>query len=103
MCKDDRATNSHFVLPQLLDIGELYNPDANEFMWAVSTVPPTAASAVEPYLTNDDVQRGITAMHMRDRAQEELHRLIQELKTLGQWIASEMYQVNLAIYHCTGM
>lgn len=85
-----------------MNIAELYNPDANEFMWAVDTLPPTT-STPELYLINDDVRRGIAAMHMKDRAHEELHRLTEELKILGNWMTSEMRQVDTAIYWCTGM
>jgi hypothetical protein len=64
---------------------------------------PAAPSTPELYLTNDNVCQGIAAMHMQDWAHEELHRLSQELKILGNWILTEIHQVDMAIYHCSGM
>lgn len=102
VCKDPAAALGQFVLPQQVNIAELYNPNANEFMWAANALPSTA-STPELYLTNDDVRRGIAAMHMKDRAHEELHRLAEELKILGHWLSTEMYQVDAAIACCEGM
>ena len=102
VCKDPSASSTNFVLPQPVNIAELYNPDANGFMWAVTTLP-AAPSTPELYLTDDNVRQGIAAMHMQDRAHEELHRLSQELKILGNWILTEIHQVDTAIYHCSGM
>lgn len=100
VCRDPIALTTQFVLPQQVNIAELYNPNANTFMWAANTLAPTTGA--EPYVTNDDVRRGIAAVHMQDRAEEELHRLRQELNILGDWMTSELYKLRTAIELCKG-
>jgi len=49
------------LLPQPLDIAELYNLDANGHMWMIDAIP-TDVAQLPPYLADDNVRRGVASV-----------------------------------------
>jgi hypothetical protein len=70
-------------------------------MWMAEAVT-IEGQTPEPYLTHEEVQRGIAATLAKDRAMEEIHRLKHELESMITWISTQLSSVETAINYCEG-
>ena len=92
------------LLPQPLDIPNLYNLDANPHMWMIDATPATTRIAqLPPYLADDNVRRGILSLLVQDRVKEEIFRLQQEHHSMIKWVEGQIQNLKAAITNCQGM
>ena len=88
-------------MPACLDIDRLFNTEANPEMW-LETGLTEDDGMVHRYLYDEQVKSGIVAMLMKDRAEEERHRLESELKIMIGWVRSGLEATEKAIILCKG-
>jgi hypothetical protein len=91
------------LLPQPLDIPNLYNLGANPHMWMIDATPTTNVAQLPPYLTDDNVRRGILSLLVQDRVKEEIFRLQQEHCSMIKWLEGQIQILKVAITNCEGM
>lgn len=99
-----KANSTNFpldLLPQSLDITQLYNLDANPHMWMVDAIP-TDAGQLPPYLADDKVQCGIMSILANDRAKEEICRLGEEYHAMIKWLDARIKNLKATIMRCHG-
>lgn len=99
--RDPKVLQLHIPLPEAVDIGELFNVDANPALWR-DDILLTGSDVTEDYMTSDAVKLGITALLARDRYLEEEARLRQELKIMVDWSSSIHSKAEDALKHCEG-
>jgi hypothetical protein len=90
------------LLPQPLDIAQLYNLEANPHMWMIDAIP-TDIAQLPPYLADDDVRRGITSVLMQDRVKEEIFRLQEEHHHMINWLDVRLQNLKATIMQCHGV
>jgi hypothetical protein len=90
------------LLPQPLDIMQLYNLDANPHMWMIDATP-TDVAWLPPYLADDNVRRGIACVLVQDRVKEEIFRLQEEHRNMIKWLEVRIQNLKTAIMQCEGM
>lgn len=78
------------ALPAPLDIDQLFNTNANPEMWLETGLDPEDLTEPPQYLYDEAVKSGISAMLMKDRAEEEKHRLQSELRIMISWLTSNL-------------
>jgi hypothetical protein len=101
--KKAHATNFPLdLLPPPLNIMKLYDLDANHHMWMIDVIP-TDLAQLPPYLTNDNVQRGIASILVQDRVKEEAFRLREEYHHMIKWLEERLENLKAAILQCHGM
>ena len=84
--RDPASHQTSLALPQPIDVSRLYDLDANYGMWTVETVHE-GTQFTEPYMVDDDIRQGIASLLAYERAREEIHRLIEELHTMVDWVS----------------
>lgn len=102
----EKAVETNFplhLLPQPLDISQLYNVDANLHMWMVDTIPTADVAQLPPYLVNDDVRRGIASILVQDRVKEEIFRLREEYHNMIKWLEVRIQSLRTTIGQCHGV
>lgn len=109
MCEDlashpSRRYYPNISMPPLLDIAELFNPDANTAMWMDESLNEDDEMTVPPaYLSDPKVQEGILGWLGLQRCEEEESRLIGEMEGLLHWISSQIIAIKQALTVCQGM
>lgn len=101
-CK--KAQDAEFpidAIPKHLDVARLYDLDANPHMWMVDAVP-TDLVDLPPYLTDNNVQRGISSLLVQDRVKEEIIRLQIERCSMIEWMEVRIKELKNTIARCTG-
>lgn len=88
-------------VPACLDIDQLFNTEANPEMWLEAGLAEDDGME-HRYLYDEQVKSGIVAMLMKDRAEEERHRLESELKIMINWMDSSLQAAEKAIILCKG-
>src|SRR6266478_9386830 len=89
-------------LPTPLDVDQLFNTEANPEMWLETGLDEDDPIQPPRYLYDEGVKSGISAMLMKDWAEEEWYQLESELKIMISWINSSLQAVEAAIAQCTG-
>jgi hypothetical protein len=100
--KAEETNFSLDILPQPLDIAQLYDVDANPHMWMINATP-TDVLQLPPYLADDDVRRGILSVLVQDRVREEIFRLQAEHHNLIQWLDIRLKNIKATIVQCDGI
>jgi hypothetical protein len=70
-------------------------------MWMTETTH-LGNQFTEPYMVDDSTRQGISAWLARDRAVEEIHRLIEELRIMIRWVTSQQQKITIAASLCDG-
>jgi hypothetical protein len=92
------------TIPPLLDIPELFNPDANSSMWMDPSLNDSHEECQPPgYLADPKVQDGILGWLALQRCQEEQSQLLGEMEGLICWMSSQIKSINQALNICQGL
>lgn len=92
------------TIPPLLDIPELFNPDANNSMWMDASLNDNDEESQPPgYLADPKMQDGILGWLALQRCEEEQSRLLGEMEGLICWISSQIDTINQALNICQGL
>lgn len=89
-------------IPKELDIDRLFNLDLDESVWEDAGLDLDEGDAPPAWLADDATREGIKAVHMLDRASEELVRLQHEFRALALWLTEEFEAIGSAKVCCKG-
>lgn len=98
---DPASKHTALVLPEAVDTSRLFDLDANYALWMTETTH-LGNQFTEPYMVDDSTRQGISAWLARDRAKEEIHRLIEELRVMICWVASQQQNITISAGLCDG-
>jgi hypothetical protein len=98
---DPASKHTALALPEAVDTSRLFDLDANYRMWMTETTH-LGNQFTEPYMVDDSTRQGISAWLARDRAVEEIHRLIEELRIMIRWVTSQQQKITIAASLCDG-
>lgn len=108
MCQElashhSRRYRPNASIPPLLDIPELFNPDANSSMWMDSSLNEDDEIHEPPaYLSDSKVQEGILGWLGLQRCLEEESRVLSEMEGLLCWMSSQINAIKQALNICSG-
>ena len=92
------------TIPPLLDIPELFNPDANNSMWMDDSLNDDEEERQPPaYLADPKMQDGILGWLALQRCEEEQPQLLGEMEGLIHWMSSQIDTINQALNICQGL
>jgi hypothetical protein len=109
MCQDllshpSKRYHPSATIPPLLDIPELFNPDANHSMWMDTSLNDNDEECQPPgYLADPKMQDGILGWLALQRCEEEQPRLLGEMEGLICWMSSQIDMINQALSICQGL
>jgi hypothetical protein len=108
MCQDllshpSKRYHPSATIPPLLDIPELFNPDANHSMWMDDSLDDDEEHQPPGYLADPKMQDGILGWLALQRCEEEQPRLLGEMEGLISWMSSRIDAVNQALNICQGL
>ena len=91
------------IIPPLLDIPELFNPNANSSIWMAASLNDKDEECQPPaYLADPKVQDGILGWLALQRCEEEQSRLLGEMDGLIGWVSSQIHSIDQALNICQG-
>ena len=100
--KQRSATHSKKQIPKELEIDQLFNIDLDESIWEDAGLDLEDGETPPAWLADEATREGIKAMHILDRAGEELLRLQHEFRALVLWLSEELDAVKSAKICCEG-
>jgi hypothetical protein len=71
-------------------------------MWTAETAH-LGRQFTEPYMVDESTCQGMSALLQKEWATEEIHRLLEEICIMTQWVSSQIEKVIVAAGMCSGM
>jgi hypothetical protein len=86
-----------------LEVSALFTLAEDDNVWEDAGLDLDEDDHPPAWLADESTRSGIKAMHIHDRAVEDILRLKEQMKALVMWLKDEMSAIRKAISQCQGI
>lgn len=90
-------------IPKSLEASTLFALADDGNIWEDAGLDLDEEEDPPAWLADDSTRNGIKAMHIHDRAVEDISRLKEQMKALVMWLKDEMCAIRKAMSQCEGI
>lgn len=90
-------------IPKPLEVLALFTLAEDDNVWEDAGLDLDEDDHPPAWLADESTRSGIKAMHIHDRAVEDILRLKEQMKALVMWLKDEMSAIRKAISQCQGI